>query len=59
MTQSMFPRDRRRMKQPTKDRLRDQLAIAASRIEQLTAENESLRRPWWRRLINSMKGPKQ
>lgn len=56
MKEQMFPRDPRRMKQPTKNTLRDQLAIAASRIEQLTTENERLRRPWWRRVIERAKG---
>lgn len=51
MTDQMFPRAPRRMKQPPKQTLRDELARAATRIEQLTAENERLRTPWWRRLI--------
>jgi len=39
------------MKQPRKDVLRDQLALAADEIERLRVENERLRRPWWWRLI--------
>lgn len=45
----LFPRPPRRMRQPRKDVLRDQLALAASEIETLRAENERLRTPWWRR----------
>lgn len=38
----------RRMKQPTKDQLRAQLAQAASEIERL---QRALRDSWWRRLL--------
>lgn len=54
----------RQMKQPRKDALREQLALAATRIIELEAENAALRdgpvwkyvwgtpRPsWWRRLL--------
>ena len=51
MTDQLFPRPPRRMRQPRKDQLRDELARAAARIEALETENEHLRRPWWRRLL--------
>lgn len=51
MTDQLFPRQPRRMRQPKKDQLRDELARAAARIEALETENEHLRQPWWRRLI--------
>lgn len=37
----LIPREPRRMKQPRKDVLREQLALAAAEIERL-------RMPWWR-----------
>lgn len=43
MTPQLFPREPRRMKQPRKDALREQLVIAAQRIEQLAGENLALR----------------
>lgn len=43
----LFPKPPRRMLQPTKDTLREQLALAAERIEALEAEIAALRRPWW------------
>lgn len=43
----LFPRPTRRMRQPRKDVLRDQLALAATEIESLRIENERLRTPWW------------
>ena len=49
------PRKPRTMKQPKKELLREHLAIAASEIERLTAENERLRRPWWKRMTWSKK----
>lgn len=51
MTDQLFPRQPRRMRQPRKDQLRDELARAAERIERLETENERLRRPWWWRLL--------
>ncbi len=51
MTDQLFPRPPRRMRQPKKEQLRDELARAAARIEALETENEQLRRPWWRRLL--------
>lgn len=51
MKEQLFPREPRRMKQPRKDVLRDQLVLAAAEIERLCNENERLRRPWWWRLI--------
>jgi len=38
------------MKQPRKDQLRDALARMTEENIRLRAENERLRRPWWRRL---------
>lgn len=46
----LIPRQPRRMRQPTKDQLRDSLARAADEIQRLRLENERLRRPWWRRI---------
>lgn len=43
MTAQLFPREPRRMKQPAKDVLREQLSIAADRIIELSAENHVLR----------------
>lgn len=48
----LFPRPPRRMRQPRKDVLRDQLALAATEIEALRSENERLRTPWWVRLAH-------
>lgn len=50
MADQLFAREPRRMKQPRKDTLREQLVLAAAEIERLRIENERLRRPWWRRL---------
>ncbi len=44
MANQLFPRDPRRMKQPPKDFLREQLATAADEIIRLRAENEHLNR---------------
>ncbi|MGQ4661297.1 hypothetical protein [Lysobacter sp. F6437] len=65
----LFPRAPRRMQQPRKDKLREELARAASTIEQqrhtidyLERANEITRfaanlnrpaRPWWRRIFRS------
>jgi len=43
MNSQLFPREPRRMKQPAKDVLREQLSIAADRIIELSAENQRLR----------------
>ncbi|MEQ8034307.1 hypothetical protein [Xanthomonas sp. WHRI 6106] len=43
MKPQLFPREPRRMKQPPKDLLRQQLAMAADHIERVTAENHALR----------------
>ena len=51
MSDQLIPRQPRRMRQPRKDVLRDELARAASTIEHLTAENQRLRQPWWSCLI--------
>lgn len=48
----LFPRPPRRMKQPTKDQLRAQLAEAASEIERLQG---ALAAPWWRRLARRLR----
>jgi hypothetical protein len=58
MNEQLFPRAPRRMKQPTKDALRDQLALAADTIEQQRAEIERLRTPWWRRITIVRRKPK-
>lgn len=50
-TRDLIPRAPRQMKQPRKDVLREQLALAADEIERQRLEIERLRRPWWRRLI--------
>ena len=52
MSDQLFPKPPRRMKQPRKDTLRDELSRAATTIEHLTAENERLRRPWWQKLVD-------
>lgn len=52
-TGDLIPRKPRRMKQPRKDVLREQLALAADEIARLRAENERMSRPWWRRLFAS------
>lgn len=54
----LIPKSPRRMKQPTKDALRDQLALAASTIERQAVEIERLRRPWWRRITITRRKPK-
>jgi hypothetical protein len=53
----LFERPRRRMKQPTKDALRERITLlegelARTKIEadRLQAEIEA-RRPWWRRMF--------
>lgn len=51
MNEQLFPRPPRRMKQPRKDVLRDELARAAAEIERQRFEIERLRLPWWRRLF--------
>ncbi len=43
MSALLFPRGPRRMKQPAKDVLREQLSAAADRIIELAAENQRLR----------------
>ena len=53
MTAQLFPKEPRRLKQPTKAALRQQLALAADEIARLRIENEQLRASWWRRLIRS------
>ncbi|UHQ21930.1 hypothetical protein LVB77_14775 [Lysobacter sp. 5GHs7-4] len=46
----LFPKPPRRMKQPTKGQLREQLADAAAELERRGALIDHLRTPWWRRL---------
>lgn len=53
MTEQLFPRKPRRMKQPTKALLREYLDNATRELERVKAENERLRMPWWRRIIRS------
>ena len=43
MRTQLFPREPRRMRQPPKEVLREQLSIAADRIIELAAENQRLR----------------
>lgn len=50
-TRDLIPRKPRRMHQPSKDVLREQLVLAADEIARLRAENERINRPWWRRLF--------
>lgn len=62
MSDQLVPRMPRRMKQPTKARMRELLAASASEIERLEAAREADRvwyaRPWWHRLIYSRDGHK-
>ncbi|WP_161809456.1 hypothetical protein [Stenotrophomonas panacihumi] len=51
MTDQLFPKPPKRMRQPRKDTLREELARAADEIERLRTENEQLRQPWWRRVM--------
>lgn len=52
--QQLFPRPPRRMKQPTKEQLRQAVAELTLQVERLRAENEHLRRrPWWRRILRN------
>lgn len=53
MTSDLLPRPPRRMLQPRKSILREQLAQATGEIERQRAENERLRAPWWRRITLS------
>ena len=43
MPDQLFPREPRRMKQPAKDVLREQLVVAADEVIRLRAENLALR----------------
>ncbi|WP_312318889.1 hypothetical protein [Stenotrophomonas sp.] len=43
MNPQLFPRQPRRMRQPAKEVLRDQLATAADEVIRLRAENQRLR----------------
>ena len=48
-TDQLFPRKPKRLRQPRKEVLREQLRLAADQIIELRAENHRLR--WWKRLI--------
>lgn len=52
---NLFPKQPRRMLQPTKDQLRDYLAEVTAENLSLRAENEQLRRHWWPRLFRRNK----
>lgn len=52
MSDQLIPRLPRKKKQPTAQQMREQLAAAADTIASLRAENERLRRPWWRKLAD-------
>lgn len=52
-TPQLFPKPPKRIRQPLKSVLRDQLRISADRIMELAAENETLRAPWWLRIWRS------
>lgn len=43
MNDQLFPREPRRMKQPAKDVLREQLVVAADEVIRLRTENLALR----------------
>ncbi len=59
MTDQLFPRQPRRLKQPTKDVLRQHLARVTEENIRLRAENERLRAPWWRRItLSRRRAPK-
>jgi len=49
-TRDLIPRAQRRMRQPRKDLLREQLPLAATTIEQNRTEVERLIAHWWRRI---------
>jgi hypothetical protein len=51
MSEQLFPRPPRRMRQPRKDVLRDELTRAADTIERQRIVIDRLRTPWWRRLL--------
>lgn len=51
MTDQLFPRDPRRMRQPKKEALREAVTVLTDELIRQRAENERLRRPWWRRLF--------
>lgn len=50
MSDQLIPRQPRRLRQPSKQVLRDQLALAATEIERLRGEVERLSKPWWKRM---------
>ena len=59
MRKQLVPAIPRRMRQPKKDVLRDQLVLAAEEIERLRGELlrrelQRARRPWWRRVFGGL-----
>lgn len=49
----LFPRHPKRLRQPSKELMREELRRAADRIIAVQAENERLKSSWWRRIIRS------
>lgn len=47
----LIPREPRKMRQPKKDTLREQLILAADTIQQQRVFMDYLRLPWWRRIF--------
>lgn len=56
MSDQLFPRAPRRMKQPRKALLRDALTAITEENIRLRAEVEFLRKPWLLRLIRRKRG---
>lgn len=48
---NLIPREPKRMKQPRKAALRDELIRAVEVIEAQRAYIEHMRRPWWHRIF--------
>lgn len=53
MNDQLIPKQPRRLLQPSKQVLRDQLALAATEIERLRWKLDWLKQPWWKRLFRS------
>lgn len=49
MNAQLFPKPAKRLRQPRKELLRDELRRAADTIIELRAENQRLR--WWERIL--------
>ena len=47
----LIPKAARKMRQPKKDTLREQLILAADTIQQQRVFMDYLRLPWWRRIF--------